>query len=186
MIGVDLAIPPEMVRALDGTAVRARIAAALRVIQSDLITHLQEATPKSSTQMSDAWQAGVSGVRGSVATTTVRNTQPYAHYVLYGSSPASANPGGYLVPWVEKKLTLAQQYRIARGAGMSENAARTAAGRGNVKYKASSLAVAVAYIIGAARMKRGSKGNDFATPVIEENTPLYQQLLEDYVLGVFS
>lgn len=163
-----------------------RVEKGLAAIQADFITQLQKRSPRSSATMQDAWQAGMRSVTMSEAVATVVNTQEYAHYVINGTEPARANPGGFIVPWVEKKLAPAQQYKIARNAGMSEKAARAALQRSNVKFRASALAVSVAFIIGRARMKRGSKGNDFVTPIIDENTTLWAQVLDDYLMGVFS
>lgn len=158
----------------------------LAAIQADFVTQLQKRSPRSSAAMQDAWQAGTRTVNMSEAVATVVNTQEYAHYVINGSSPARSNPGGFIVPWVVKKLSTSEQYRIVRRAGMSEKAARNAAQRSNIKFRANSLAVSVAFIIGRSRMRRGSKGNDFVTPIIDENLALWGQVLDDYLMGVFS
>ena len=155
----------------------------LTTIANDFITQASEATPTAfHSAMQGGWKESTREISSTQAMVSVVNVAPYAHYVINGTGPAARNPGGFLVQWVDYKLSPAQQYKIARYAGMSEEAARGALGRSNVKFKVSSLAVAVAFIIGRARMKRGSKGNDFVTPIIEENIDRYAQDLADLIL----
>jgi hypothetical protein len=109
---------------------------------------------------------------------TTENIQPYLYYVVNGTKPARRNPGGFLVRWVDKKLTVPEQYKIARFAGMDEKAARSLVQRSSVKFQASALTVAVAFIIGRGRMKHGSKGNDFISPIVEQQTAKWERVLQ--------
>lgn len=162
----------------------ARAQKALRAIQEDMITLLSEATPAGvSGAMSGGWNPGPVVASPTQVAVQVVNVEPYAHYVINPTRPARANPGPYLVRWVEKKLSIASQYRIARRAGMSETAARSAVGRQHSRFGASSLAVSVAFIIGRARQLRGSRGNDFVTPVIEKNRAFWDEVLTNAIIG---
>lgn len=162
----------------------ARAQKALRVIQEDMLTLLGEASPVGvSGALSGGWNPGPVVVNPTEVAVQVVNVEPYAHYVINPTRPARANPGPFLVRWVEKKLTVASQYRIARRAGMSETAARSAVGRQHSRFGASSLAVSVAFIIGRARQLRGSRGNDFVSPVIEGNRTFWDQVLADAIVG---
>lgn len=155
-----------------------RVAAALSVIRSEFIGFLSNASPVGYYgAMQGGWIESSTEISSTSVRTSVTNTQPYTYYVIHGSEPARRNPGGFLVQWVDKKLTVPQQYRIARYAGMSETAARNALNRSSVQFHYSSLTVAVAFIIGRARMKRGSKGNDFVQPIIDENLDFWTEIL---------
>jgi hypothetical protein len=112
---------------------------------------------------------------------TTENVQPYLYYLVNGTKPARRNPGGFLVRWVDKKLSVPEQYKIARYAGMDEKAARSLTQRSSVKFQASALTVAVAFIIGLGRMKRGSKGYDFIIPIVEQQTPKWERVLQNAV-----
>lgn len=169
---------------LSALATLDRAQKALTVIQSELMSLVSEATPVGVFgALQGGWNEGPTVVSPTEVATQVINAQPYAYYVVHGSSPARGNPGGYLVGWVDKKLSIPQQYRIARGAGMSETAARNALLRSSTKFQASALTVAVAFIIGRARMRRGSKPNDFITPILEANQDFWTQVLTDAITG---
>jgi hypothetical protein len=152
----------------------------MHLIAEDAAGLFAEATPVGVMGAAqDAWEKGVSvEVTPTSVVSVVENAQPYLYYVVHGSAPARGNPGGFLVPWVDKKLTVPQQYAIARRAGMDEKAARGATQRSNIKFGKSSLTVSVAFIIGRARMRRGSKPRDFITPIAERRMPFWQRILQ--------
>lgn len=171
-------------RELSALATLDRAQKALTIIQNELMALVAEATPVGVFgALQGGWYAGPTVVSPTEVATQVINAEPYAYYVVHGSGPARRNPGGFLIGWVDKKLSIPKQYRIARGAGMSETAARNALQRSSTKFQASALTVAVAFIIGRARMKRGSKGNDFITPILEANQDFWTQILTDAITG---
>lgn len=171
-------------RELSALATLDRAQRALRVIQNELLTLVAEATLVGVFgAMQGGWQEGSTVITPTEIATQVINVEPYAYYVVHGSGPARGNPGGFLVRWVDKKLPVATQYRIARRAGMSETAARSALQRSSVKFQPNALTVAVAFIIGRARMRRGHKGNDFISPIIEANHDFWTQVLTDAITG---
>ena len=154
----------------------------LEIIRSDFIGLVSEDSPVGVYgALQGGWMESTMEISSTAATASVVNAQPYAHYLLYGSGPARRNPGGFLVKWVDKKLPVATQYRIARMAGMSETSARNALKRSSVQFQTNSLTVAVAFIIGRARIKRGSKGSDFVTPIIEEHMEFWRDVFADVV-----
>ena len=158
---------------------------ALKVIQSVLLTFAAEATPVgvggSAAGMQGGWIPGARVISQTEVSVQAINVMPYAHYVIHGTDPAARNPGGFLVRWVSDKLTIPQQYRLARLGGMSAKAARAALERSSVKFQASSLAVSVAFMIGRARMRRGSPPNDFVQPIIDEHQDFWTDLLTDAI-----
>lgn len=79
----------------------------------------------------------------------------YLYYVLHGTGPASKNPGRYLVRWVEKKLGLTGKE-----------------------------AVSVAFAIGTKRMREGSKGNDFLTPIRKKLKNQLRALMREDIIDV--
>jgi hypothetical protein len=169
---------------LSALATLDRAQKALTIIQSDLMALVAEATPVGVFgALQGGWHEGPTVVSPTEVATQVINAQPYAYYVVHGSGPARGNPGGFLVKWVDKKLSIPQQYRLARLAGMTETAARNALQRSSLKFQASSLTVAVAFIIGRARMRRGHKGKDFITPILEANQDFWTQILTDAITG---
>lgn len=169
---------------LSALATLDRAQKALTIIQSELMTLVAEATPVGVFgALQGGWHEGATVVSPAEVATQVVNAEPYAYFVVHGSSPARGNPGGHLIKWVDKKLSIPQQYMIARRAGMSETAARNALQKSSVKFQASALTVAVAFIIGRARMRRGSKPNDFITPILEANQDFWTQILTDAITG---
>lgn len=161
----------------------------LEVIAEDAIAEFKEATPVG---VHGAAQGGwqivpmTSNVSMTEPVVMVENTQPYMYYVVHGTGPAMANPGHYIVKWVDKKLEVTQQYRIARQSGMSRKTARKAATTLHPKYGVSKLAVSVAYAIGAARERRGSKGNDFPAAIMDQHEGFWNKVLSDAVFDYLS
>ncbi len=170
---------------LSALATLDRAQKALTVIQNELMTLVAEATPVGVFgALQGGWHEGPTVISPTEVATQVINVEPYAYFVVHGSRPARGNPGGFLVGWVDKKLTIPQQYRIARRAGMSETATRNALQRSSVKFQTNALTLAVAFIIGRARMRRGSKPNDFITPILEANQDFWTQILTDAITGI--
>lgn len=181
MIDVKLELPNDFLFT-DEEGIRQRMDDALTAIRNDFIALVSEATPTArNSAMQGGWVESTREVSSTQVRMSVTNTQPYAYYVLNGTGPARANPGAYLVQWVDYKLTAADQINIARKAGMSEKDVESALGKSSVKFRANALTVAVAFIIGRARVKRGSVGNDFVSPIIEENRFLWESLLRDAI-----
>lgn len=145
---------------------------ALQLIAEDAGGLFAEATPVGVMGAAQGgWEKNVTVTANPVkAVAVVENAQPYVYFIVNGTAPAKWNPGKHIVSWVEKKLPVPTQYRIARSGGMSEKRARRAVQDG-------SLAVSVAFMIGRKRQLRGSKPNDFMSPVISSNEARWEQII---------
>jgi hypothetical protein len=165
--------------------VQQRVGDAMRVVMEDAAGVFAEVTPVGIMgAAAGAWEKDITvDVKPDEVVGVIENAQPYLWYVIHGTGPSPYNPGKHLVRWVDKKLTVPQQYRIVRMVGASETAARNMLNRSSVKHQASALTVAVAFIIGAARKRRGSKPNDFITPAAARRMPVWDRILQDAVFG---
>jgi hypothetical protein len=186
---LNLTLTPEALQVIGrfaNPAVTARVVSdALELIAEDMAAQFAMATPVGVYgHAQGGWQKRelTTPVNPFKPVMIVENVQDYMFYVVNGTQPAKWNPGRHLIPWVKKKLSPSEQYRLARKAGMSEKAARNAMEKKSEKFDAYQITVAVAYAIGHGRKMKGSTGNDFPSEVIEKNRHFWNELLSTTVV----
>lgn len=153
---------------------KARIESAMDIIVNDAASLLAEATPVGVYGAAQGAWLQTRGVEVSetqvVGFSDPTPSAPYIWFVINGTKPAKRNPGLFIARWVEKKLSVTTQYRIALGAGMSKTTIRRLT-------QEDKLAATIGFLIGRKRMKVGSPANDFITPIVEKNQAAWEQIL---------
>jgi hypothetical protein len=139
-------------RQLDPQAALTRVKGAMDVVIADAASLLAEASPVGVyAHMQGAWlqTQGVEVTAASImGYSDPTPTAPYAWYVIFGRGPGKMPPPQALLPWVWKKL-------------------------GVTGFRARSVAWNIARKIG----RKGTKPNDFVTPIVRKNEPLWRNIL---------
>ena len=139
-------------RRLDPAALRRRVADAMDVVIGDAASLLSEASPVGVyAHMQGAWLQ----TTGTEITTTgvlgfadPTPTAPHAWFVINGRKPGKMPPIADIMPWVAKKL------------GASGTALRS-----------------VAFLVARKIGRKGTKPNDFVTPIVKENQRTWSDIL---------
>lgn len=151
-IAVKFAGGRELERHFDPQAAVARVRDAVDVVITDAASLLSEASPVGVfAHLQGAWLQ-TKGVEISqsalVGYSDPTPTAPYAWYVIYGRGPGRRPPTSALIPWVEKKL------------GYVDKVARS-----------------VAFLIARKIGRKGTKPNDFVTPIVKKNEQLWGEII---------
>jgi hypothetical protein len=137
---------------LDPKAAVARIEKAMDVVINDAASLLSEASPVGVYgHLQGAWLQTVGtevSTTGVVGFSDPTPTAPYAWFVVHGRAPGRMPPPIALLRWVVKKL------------GVSGMAARS-----------------VAWLVARKIGRRGTKGNDFVSPVVAKNKKTWGDVL---------
>jgi hypothetical protein len=148
----------KVLKALDPQAAKSRIKDAMNVVVNDAASAFSEASPVGVYgNMQGAWLQ-TKGVEitssGIVGYSDPTPTAPYAWFVIFGRGPGKMPPISAILPWVAKKL------------GETGEALR-----------------AVAFLIARSIGRKGTKSNDFITPIVTKRTPLWKRILEKALAG---
>lgn len=143
----------KVLRQLDPAAVNGRVRDAMDIVVNDAASHFAESSPVGVYGHAQGAWLQTKGVEvttsGVLGFSDPTPTAPYVWYVIYGRKPGKMPPPIALLRWVWIKL------------GVTGFAAR-----------------AVAWNVARAIGRRGTKPNDFITPIVEKRTPIWQRILE--------